>query len=82
MAVEQLSRGNDDGTSLGQSASDKISVHGVAPVVQASITAVAPAGGSGATAGAYDTAGNRDTMIALVNAMRTILINNGLMASS
>lgn len=31
----------------------------------------APAGGTGATAGAYDTAGNRDLMIASVNAART-----------
>jgi hypothetical protein len=42
------------------------------------ITAVAaPAGGTGATAGAYDTAGNRDLMITVVNAMRT-LINEGI----
>lgn len=39
--------------------------------------AVAPAGGVGAAAGAYDTSGNRDTMIALVNAMRTQMINRG-----
>jgi len=30
----------------------------------------APAGGTGATAGAYDTAAHRDELIALVNAMR------------
>ncbi len=33
--------------------------------------AVAPAGGTGATGGAYDTAGNRDTMITCVNDTRT-----------
>ncbi len=33
----------------------------------------APAGGTGATAGAYDTAANRDTMIALVNQIKTRL---------
>lgn len=37
----------------------------------------APAGGTGATAGAYDTAANRDLMIAAVNAMRT-LINDAI----
>ena len=31
----------------------------------------APAGGSGATGGAYDTAGNRDAMIVTVNDTRT-----------
>jgi hypothetical protein len=39
----------------------------------------APAGGTGATGGAYDTAGHRDSMIACVNAMKAILIDNGLM---
>lgn len=44
----------------------------------AAAQAAAPAGGTGATAGAYDTAENRDAMIALVNAMRTALINAGI----
>ena len=44
--------------------------------------AAAPAGGTGATAGAYDTAQHRDEMIALVNAMRTALINAGIMKGS
>lgn len=34
MAARQLSDGNDDGTLLGQSASDKIGFHGTTPVVQ------------------------------------------------
>lgn len=42
-----------------------------APTVTA---AAAPAGGVGAAAGAYDTAANRDAMIALVNNNRTRLI--------
>lgn len=33
----------------------------------------APAGGTGATAGAYDTAANRDLMIALLNSIRTLI---------
>lgn len=37
----------------------------------------APAGGTGATAGAYDTAANRDLAIALINDMRT-LFNDGV----
>jgi hypothetical protein len=49
------------------------------PQTPVAVAAAAPAGGAGATAGAYDTAGNRDTMITLVNAMRTCLIANGLM---
>jgi hypothetical protein len=42
------------------------------------VGAAAPAGGTGATAGAYDTAAHRDSMITLVNNMRTALINNGI----
>jgi hypothetical protein len=41
--------------------------------------AAAPAGGTGAAAGGYDTAVNRDAMIALVNQMRTVLVAHGLM---
>lgn len=36
MSADQLSRNNPDGTILGQSATDKISVYGVTPVVQRS----------------------------------------------
>ena len=39
----------------------------------------APAGGTGATAGAYDTAANRNSLIDLVNQMRLVLIAHGLM---
>jgi hypothetical protein len=34
MAARQLSDGNDDGTVIGQSATDKVGFHGVTPVVQ------------------------------------------------
>jgi hypothetical protein len=40
----------------------------------------APAGGTGATAGAYDTAAHRDSLITLVNKIRTALVNNGIMS--
>lgn len=39
MAVEHLSKANDDGTVLGQSATDKISFYNATPVVQATIAA-------------------------------------------
>jgi len=34
MAVKQLSDGGTDGTTIGQSASDKVAFYGVTPVVQ------------------------------------------------
>lgn len=43
MAVKQLSDGNTAGTTLGQSATDKIAFFGATPVVQVAMTAVATA---------------------------------------
>ena len=51
---------------------------GATPVARQSIGAAASAGGTGATAGAYDTAAHRDALITLVNNIRTALINFGL----
>ena len=65
--VVQLSSGNDDGTTLGQSASDKISVYNVTPVVQAATAAA----GTDAV-----------TTQALANAIRTALINFGVIAAA
>lgn len=57
--------------------------------VLTTVEAAAPAGGTGATAGAYDTAANRNIMITAVNNCRTriieieaILQKFGLMAGS
>jgi hypothetical protein len=82
--VEYIGDGNSEGTSLGQSTTEKISFYGVTPVAQRASAdqAAAPAGGTGATAGAYDTAAHRNSMIALVNEMRTVLVNAGLMKGS
>ena len=66
MAVVHLSDATDDGTSLGQSASDKINFYGVlTPIVQQTATAA----GTDAT-----------TTQALANGIRTALINIGLWA--
>lgn len=51
----------------------------VLPQTQVAVATASPAGGTGAAAGGWDTAGNRDTAITLINAMRTCLINNGFM---
>lgn len=40
----------------------------------------APAGGTGATAGAYDTAAHRDAAITLLNNIRSALVANGIMS--
>jgi hypothetical protein len=50
--------------------------------VQQAHIADAPAGGTGATAGAYDTAQHRDDMIAAINAILSALEAAGILASS
>ena len=61
MAKRELSRNSPDGTSLGQSATDKLGFHGVTPVVQATIAA------DGSDAGTTQTLANdlRAKLIAL-----------------
>lgn len=49
------------------------------PQSPVAVAAAAPAGGVGAAAGGWDTAANRDIAIATINAMRTCLIDAGLM---
>jgi hypothetical protein len=65
MAVDNLSNKNPDGTSFGQSASDKISFYGATTVVQ---QAIAAAGTDAATTQT------------LANSIRTILLNLGAVA--
>jgi hypothetical protein len=43
MAMEYLGKGNDDGTSLGNSTTDKISFYGLTPVAQQEVPADAAA---------------------------------------
>jgi hypothetical protein len=67
MAAKQLSDGSDDGTLIGQSASDKVGFHGGTPVVQ-----------QDNIADATDAA----TAITQLNAVIAVLEAYGLTASS
>jgi hypothetical protein len=53
MAAEQLSRGISDGTVLGQSATDKVSLWGVTPVVQPAGTGNTHTVAAGATTAVF-----------------------------
>lgn len=79
--AKNISFGTTTGTQLGTATTQKLAFYGSTPVAQRASAdqAAAPAGGTGATAGAYDTAAHRDALIALVNEMRTVLVNLGLM---
>lgn len=63
------------GTAPTISAADAVAVAGLAPTISAAngvaVAGTTPAGGTGATEGAYDTAGNRDAFIATVAEMKT-----------
>lgn len=54
--------------------------NGATPQTPFASGGAAPAGGTGATAGAYDTSAHRDALITLVNNMRTALVNAGFMS--
>lgn len=96
MSVEHLSNGNADGTTLGQSTSDLISLYGVTPVAQRSGSdqaAVATLSGSVATTSAsnsspygYTTASQADAIVSTVNSLitkvnSTITLENELRAA-
>ena len=81
MAVVQLSDGNDDGTSLGQSTTDKISFHGATPIVQrsgAAQAAVATTGATNTTPYGFTTAAQADAIVTLVNELRAAMVAAGL----
>lgn len=71
MAVDQLSAGNDDGTVLGQSASDLIGFHGATPSDQAAFIA-------DPTGGATTDAEARAAIVSILD----VLIEKGLIAAS
>ena len=69
MAVKQLSDGQADGVTLGQSSTDKVGFHGVTPVVRAAaITNLA-------------NDANGTAIATAVNAILVALRNKGLIAS-
>lgn len=79
MAARQISDATPDGTTMGQSATDKISFFGAATVVQQSDgTVYTKTTTTTTTTGALTT--DITALGALVNTLRTSLINLGLIA--
>ena len=79
MAVKQLSDGGAEGTSLGQSITDKVSLYGVTPIVQRAGAAQAAVATTGATASSpYGyTEAQANAIIALVNELRAAMVAIG-----
>lgn len=85
MAVDQLSKNCVDGTTLGQSATDKVGFYGVTPVVQPTAAGQAAAGTTASTTtspAGFATTTQANNTINLVDAMRTALVNTGIMKGS
>lgn len=81
MAVRELSDGNDDGTRLGQSSTDKIGFFGATTVVQrTNITAATNTTTTTSTTTALTT--DVDNLRARLNSVITALKDLGLVASS
>lgn len=87
MAVEYLDKGNDDGTVLGQTASEKIAFYGGTPQVQGTLTAaavdttVAISTTTGAvTSWGFSTSTQANAIVSLVNELRAELVSIGLLA--
>ena len=83
MAARQISNGSADGTSIGQSASDLVGFHGASPVAQGAYVASISTSWITTSLGfGFVTSDNASAALTLINAMRTILVNKGFMASS
>ena len=79
MATRQLSDGNDDGTTLGQSSTDLVGFFGATPVVRQTVNAAATnTTTTTSTTTALTT--DLDSLRALVTTIRTAGVNLGLWA--
>ena len=81
--VDQLSSGDDEGTKLGQSALDKISFHGVTPVIQAAH--IVDASVAHALSSTFSNTEANTALNALgvkINSILVVLENKGLKATS
>ncbi len=77
--VDQLSKGDDEGTTLGQSATDKVGLYGVTPVVQQAIgSMITTTGMNTGTSGIFTSTTVSQAFIKSVMAIQTALKNLGI----
>lgn len=72
MGVKYLDNGNDDGTSLGQSTSEKVSLYGVTPVVQPSSASQAAVTATALGTIDFTSATEAATVVAAVNELKVL----------
>lgn len=83
MGVKQLSDGGTDGTTLGQDADDLVAFHGATPSDQRAFTADVSTSIPVTSPGfGFATSAQGVALLALVNEIKAILVEKGLMASS
>lgn len=78
MAVEQLSKGNSDGTSLGQNATDLAGFHGTAVVRAAAITSPSSTATTSTTPFGFSTSTQADAMVTAVRAILAAIQAKGI----
>ena len=77
-----LGDNNPDSNTIGRTGTDKAGMHGAAAVQAALVAAVDTTGATNSSPYGYTTAAQANDLVTLVNAMRTALINHGIMAAS
>lgn len=85
MAVKYLSDQNPDGTTLGSSTSDKVSLYGVAPVAQRAGSAQAAVTTTAATTTSpwgFSTSTQANAVVSLVNELQAALVAIGVIKGS
>lgn len=81
MAVTNLTDGNDDGSYIGQSTTDKIGFYGTTPIAQRSGSAqaaVATTGSTGTSPKGYTTTTQANAIVTLLNEIRAALVAIGI----
>lgn len=82
-SIRQLSDGNPGGTTLGESAADKISVYNVTPVVQAAtIAAVGTTAATTTTPYGFGSSTQADAVNTTLNSVVAALKNFGIIAAA
>lgn len=81
--VKELSDGGPDGVRLGQSATDLVGFHGATPSDQRAFTAnVSTSAPTQTSPFGFATSAQPIALLALVNEIKALLVEKGLMASS
>lgn len=79
---EYVGNGNPDGTTIGKSSTELVSFHGVTPVAQAATFTAVATTAAALTVYGFTTAAQAAAIVTAVNAMRTALINKGIISAT